>query len=500
MEHEQGTRGTDDVVEVVEYTDPICSWAWGSEPKLRLLQWQYGHRMRWRTVMGGLVHDASAGQHNWDGAVAAEPMSKYWRRSSAYTNQPYPMPMHRMARSTDPAGRAVLAARFQGNDIAAAVLRRFRESTFLFGATPETKTEFRAAAMGVAGLDVDRWLREYDSAEAISAYQADWDETSRPNDHVRFLAGDWVGIGSMKNSNGRERYAFPTLIFRRIGGDASEDYTVPGWMPFEAYVEALESADPGATRDPRPGPSVAEAFARWGVFTENELEIVCGANAANDLPADVVSYFWGAGLVYFSSQEAVSRGLPPISVPNARALADFAHSMEIAYQLVRQVPDEAWGLPTPCSEWNLRALVNHMIGSARMVSFGLRGDLIGPEFYGNHLGPDPVVSYRNAIDEVIALYRRSPMLLDSVIAMPWGSLTGAELAIMFAGDHLVHAWDVARSLGLPTDFDHKLIARIRIFGDGYVARTRGPGMFSEAVEAADDANPMDRFAAFIGRG
>ena len=28
-------------VEVVEYTDVMCSWAWGSEPKLRLLRWRY---------------------------------------------------------------------------------------------------------------------------------------------------------------------------------------------------------------------------------------------------------------------------------------------------------------------------------------------------------------------------------------------------------------------------------------------------------------------------
>ena len=94
------------LADVVEYTDPICSWAWGTEPKLRLLQWRHGHRMTWRTVMGGLVGDASNGRSDWDAVRAAEPMQAYWRRSSHYTRQPYPMPMHRMARSTDPAGRS----------------------------------------------------------------------------------------------------------------------------------------------------------------------------------------------------------------------------------------------------------------------------------------------------------------------------------------------------------------------------------------------------------
>jgi hypothetical protein len=52
--------------------------------------------------------------------------------------------------------------------------------------------------------------------------------------------------------------------------------------------------------------------------------------------------------------------------------------------------------------------------------------------------------------------------------------------------------------GLPTDFDRELVKRIRVFGDAYAERTRGPGIFDAAVEAPTDANPMDRFTAFIG--
>ncbi|HVQ43732.1 MAG TPA: DsbA family protein, partial [Candidatus Saccharimonadia bacterium] len=52
-------------VEVVEYTDAICSWAWGSEPKLRLLRWRYEGRCDWRLVMGGLVGDRTK-TPGWD--------------------------------------------------------------------------------------------------------------------------------------------------------------------------------------------------------------------------------------------------------------------------------------------------------------------------------------------------------------------------------------------------------------------------------------------------
>lgn len=45
------------VVSVTEYTDTACSWAWGSEPKMRRLQWEYGEHLAWRRVMGGLLPD-----------------------------------------------------------------------------------------------------------------------------------------------------------------------------------------------------------------------------------------------------------------------------------------------------------------------------------------------------------------------------------------------------------------------------------------------------------
>src|SRR5262245_2224103 len=101
---------TEPRLQVVEYTDPICSWAWGSEPRIRLLRWRFEAGCDWRRVMGGLVGDASGGKPDWDRVRAAGRMSDYWKRVSAVTGAPYPKPMHIMPRSTDPAGRAVKAA------------------------------------------------------------------------------------------------------------------------------------------------------------------------------------------------------------------------------------------------------------------------------------------------------------------------------------------------------------------------------------------------------
>ena len=43
-----------DTVEIIEFTDPVCTWCWGSEPKVRKLETVYGDRIRVRYVMGAL--------------------------------------------------------------------------------------------------------------------------------------------------------------------------------------------------------------------------------------------------------------------------------------------------------------------------------------------------------------------------------------------------------------------------------------------------------------
>ena len=294
------------VIEVVEYTDAVCSTAWGAEPLLRRLDWRHGHHLRWRKVMGGLVGNAATGKPDWDRVSAAGPMRSYWKRVTALTGMPYPNPMRLMLQSTDPLGAAVKAAELQGEEVAHAVLRRFREQIFVFGLGPQTPEEFAAAAIGVPGLDQARWLADLTLAEVAAAYRADWEETRAPNDYVRHLKHDSPMNGELKHSEGHDRYALPTLIFRGPGGDQ----TVAGWVPYEDYEAGLEAALPGANADPRADPTPAQAFDRWPVLTAKELAFLCGEAARP--PEDVVSYDWGDGLVYFSPAEARARGLAEV--------------------------------------------------------------------------------------------------------------------------------------------------------------------------------------------
>jgi predicted DsbA family dithiol-disulfide isomerase len=293
-----------DSIEVVEFTDPGCSWAWGTEPKLRLLRWRFGDRLRWRRVLGGLIGDMS---NYVDGAFdpvrAAKRYIPYWEQVYKLTRQSYPTKLQWMYSSTDVQGRAVKAAELQSDEAGGAVLRRLREQIFVFGEPADTVKRIIAAVRGIEGLDQERFAVDLESELAEKAFKEDWEETRRPNEYVMTLEGDWPGIGRAKHTEGHWRFVFPTIVF----SGADHETTVPGWCAYDDYESALEFQLPGSTDERRPDPTPQEAFATWPTLTDNELEVLCGPGATP--PDGVVAYDWGEGRLFLTRREASARKL-----------------------------------------------------------------------------------------------------------------------------------------------------------------------------------------------
>src|SRR2546428_5157462 len=110
-------------VELVEYTDVMCSWAWGSEPKLRLLRWRYEGRCDWRLVMGGLVGDRMK-HPGWDPAGPVPKTIAFLGQDASHTGAPHPVHL-KWGSSCSVASRLGLcAARVQGDDLGLAQTRR----------------------------------------------------------------------------------------------------------------------------------------------------------------------------------------------------------------------------------------------------------------------------------------------------------------------------------------------------------------------------------------
>jgi len=280
------------VVEVVEFTDPWCSWAWGTEPKLRRLRWRWGERCNWRIVMGDLVADRRAADPAFDPVRAAPKTAEHWHHVHEHTGMPWPVHLRWTPSLSANAARAVKAAQLQSDAAARSLLRAVRESCFVYASPADTKDRVLELASAVNGLDAARLGADITSSVVHDAFIADRTETRRPNDYVRNLQETHEGKGNAKPDGDGWRYVFPTVLFSGPDGEA----TVPGWQPWERYVDAMETASSGSTRDPRPDPGPDEALEEWPLLTERELTFLCGPDASAPTSARTIE--WGAGVAH----------------------------------------------------------------------------------------------------------------------------------------------------------------------------------------------------------
>ncbi|MFJ3757918.1 DsbA family protein [Streptomyces sp. NPDC090080] len=251
-------------VEVVEYTDPLCPWAWGSEPVFRRLRTALAGRVRWRRVYA-ILFDTDDDPPP-DPAAETAWYTRYVEGVCAHTGAPRAVRLSRMPASSWPASLVAKAAELQGEEVAGRALRRLRESVFVLGEPADTAALALAAVRGTPGLDLARLTADAGSGAVLERVRADRAEARRPVPDVRTVSGGSPHPGAAKETaDGGHRYALPTLLVRTSGGHRA----VPGWRPFAEYSAAVDELRPGLLGVPAPLPA-ARALERFGSMTEPE--------------------------------------------------------------------------------------------------------------------------------------------------------------------------------------------------------------------------------------
>ncbi len=168
---------------------------------------------------------------------------------------------------------------------------------------------------------------------------------------------------------------------------------------------------------------------------------------------------------------------------------------------LRLVQEEHWTLPTPCDEWNVRELVNHVVGGAlryTMLLHGAAADELVATRTLDHLGAHPVESFDRRAREVADAFREAGALSRSV-HHPAGDRSGQELLEMRITEFAVHGWDLARAIGASEQIDPALVDEMwrRLSTAG--TRLVGGGYFDPPGQVLDDAAPLTRLLHLTGR-
>jgi uncharacterized protein (TIGR03086 family) len=178
----------------------------------------------------------------------------------------------------------------------------------------------------------------------------------------------------------------------------------------------------------------------------------------------------------------------------------FRRASQGFVQRTQNIGPDQWSAPTPCTEWDVRALVNHVVGEYLWVPELLAGRTIaevGNRFDGDVLGDDPLQALVEAQRSALAAVE-APQALDGSVHLSFGDTPAAAYAMQMAIDSTIHSWDVARGVGADEALDPELVdvvyAELQRTGEDW----RAGGAFGPAKPAAD-GSAQARLLALTGR-
>jgi len=167
--------------------------------------------------------------------------------------------------------------------------------------------------------------------------------------------------------------------------------------------------------------------------------------------------------------------------------------------VMAQVRPEHLDRPTPCTDWNVRELVNHTIGVMHGIACGVSGQPgSGDDITDFTAGDGAEAAFEQAVATSLAAWAAEGVF-EGPVNIGAGEMP-AEVAIgINVLDTLTHAWDLDEALGLDRSMDPAVAEAALAASKMIVSDDLRPGRFAPEVAIADDAPAHDRLAAFLGR-
>jgi uncharacterized protein (TIGR03086 family) len=168
---------------------------------------------------------------------------------------------------------------------------------------------------------------------------------------------------------------------------------------------------------------------------------------------------------------------------------------------VHDVQPAQWSAPTPCTDWDVRTLVNHVVYEDRWTVPLCEGATIaevGDRFDGDMLGADPAGNADEAAAQADAAFS-APGVLDRAVHLSFGDTPAQEYMQQMLADHLIHAWDLAAAIGADRQLDPEAV---RACAQWFVEREdlyRQGGAIGARVEVPATASEQDQLLAKFGR-
>jgi uncharacterized protein (TIGR03086 family) len=160
-----------------------------------------------------------------------------------------------------------------------------------------------------------------------------------------------------------------------------------------------------------------------------------------------------------------------------------------------------WTHPTPCADWDVRGLVNHVVvgnwWAAELAAGHLIADL-GDRLDGDQLGASPLQAYDESA-RAAALAFETPGALEAPCAVSYGPVPGSVYAGHRFIDVFVHGYDIAAATGQDCELDPQLAEACWDVVEPQLAVLRASGMFGSEPPGPLPTDPQRRLLVALGR-
>ncbi len=177
----------------------------------------------------------------------------------------------------------------------------------------------------------------------------------------------------------------------------------------------------------------------------------------------------------------------------------IAQGIDAFGEKVRAVPADRWDAQTPCTDWSVRDLVNHVTAEHLWAPHLLDGETIaqvGDRYDGDVLGDSPVTAWENAARASRAAWlSTSP---DAVVHLSFGDNPALEYGQQMLADLLIHGWDLARGAALDDALDAATVATVMVYMEANAKSWQAAGIFAPPVHIDSD-DPAKLLIAMSGR-
>jgi uncharacterized protein (TIGR03086 family) len=174
-------------------------------------------------------------------------------------------------------------------------------------------------------------------------------------------------------------------------------------------------------------------------------------------------------------------------------LAAHQRAQDVFASVLANIRSDQLGDPSPCTDWTVKALIDHVIvGNNRVVLLAGGDPLPAPD--------DLSVAHAQTAAAAQAIFA-SAEGLTRLYELPIGTLPGSVFISLRTTDALAHAWDLARATGQPTGLDPELAAEMLSMARTLLTpELRGSGKPFRQEQPCPPGRPVaDQLAAFLGR-